>query len=634
MFADFQDFVYSMSGGATMPFTATVSAATPSTLNVTGTPFAAASVFDRDGSGHGSLPGGFVEIISGKGAGQVRFISAATTSQLTVSPNWSTNPDATSVITLYQGSSGLAEVSFRPDNSSIPGNDQIISVGAWGLINGVKPSLPFIQWRTVAHELGHTLGLRHGGTDHNSQKGNNYLSLMSYSWQLNGPPSVVNSYAGATDPTYNDWANLQLDFQNAIGHVGNSLVKGDSTVVTTEPDSKEQTVLDYVNQNSANLDMSHPTVTIDAPLDGAVIPPNGTLTVTLTAADNVAVAQVTVSFDVNGDGTIDPSETVVATPAGANKYTATFTNISGPSAPRTLTATAIDSSQNATEATVTLTASNAPAASQLNVSALSASNITAGGSVTFTLTAQDSAGHDVPGYTGTVQLASSLAGIGLPAMYTFLPTDNGIHTFALTLTAAGQQTISITDQNDQALTTATAPIMVNPGTLSKFVVSALGGATLTAGNPVLVTVQAADPFGNAVSGFNEQSPLTVAVPNGSSATVPGTVSLNSAGFGYFLATFKTTGSNAITVSDAADSIISSSPSLSVAAGSAGSFQSRNVRVGGHEHFATRHGHRSGCLQQRRLRLCGYRGINEYGCRRRTRRSFGRQLHVHERRRPR
>ena len=187
-------------------------------MTVTGTPFAAAAVFGRDGSSAGSLAGMYIEITGGKGAGQVRSIASNTSSQLTVSPNWTTIPDATSTFTLFEGSSGLAEVSFRSDDSSIPGNDQIVSLGGWGVNSAGGLATPYIQWRTLAHELGHTLGLRHGGTDHNSMKGNNYLSLMSYSWQLQGPPSIVNSYAGAADPTYNDWANLQMDFQNAIGH--------------------------------------------------------------------------------------------------------------------------------------------------------------------------------------------------------------------------------------------------------------------------------------------------------------------------------------------------------------------------------------------------------------------------------
>ena len=608
-----------------MPFTATVSAATPSTLNVTGTPFAAASVFDRDGSAHGSLPGGFVEIVSGKGAGQVRFITAATNSQLTVSPDWSTNPDASSVLTLYQGSSGLAEVSFRPDNSSIPGNDQIISVGAWGLINGVKPDLPFIQWRTVAHELGHTLGLRHGGTDHNSQKGNNYLSLMSYSWQLDGPPSMVNSYAGATDPTYNDWANLQLDFQNAIGHIGNSLVKGDSTVLATEPDGHEQTLLNYVAENSANLDLIAPTISINAPAPDTVIPANGNLTVNLTAADNAAVAQVTVSFDVNGDGTIDPSETVIAIQTGPDKYTATFNNISGPAGPRTLTATALDTSENSADATQNITVSNAPAVSQLIVSNLSTTNVTAGNPVSFTVTAQDSTGQPVPSYTGTVQVTSTDAiavagGSPLPETYTFLAGDNGSHTFTVSLDTAGIQTIYVNDRANKTLLANTGPITVNPGSLTKLVVSALGGNTLTAGNPFLVTVQAADQFGNPVTGLSGRPPLTVAVsPNDSSAAVPSKVPLNNAGIGYFLATLKTQGTFTISASDATDSIIGSSPSLAVAAANAIHFKVDAPASGGYELPPIRHSHGSGRLQQYRHELHGHRDADEHGYRCRWRR---------------
>jgi len=39
------------------------------------------------------------------------------------------------------------------------------------------------QAETVAHELGHDLGQRHGGTDHSQHKPN-YWSVMSYAWQI------------------------------------------------------------------------------------------------------------------------------------------------------------------------------------------------------------------------------------------------------------------------------------------------------------------------------------------------------------------------------------------------------------------------------------------------------------------
>jgi hypothetical protein len=67
-------------------------------------------------------------------------------------------------------SSGIAER---------PGNDFIVSLGAFTNQNGSRDE----QAGTLIHELGHTLGLQHGGGDNINCKPN-YLSVMSYSRQF------------------------------------------------------------------------------------------------------------------------------------------------------------------------------------------------------------------------------------------------------------------------------------------------------------------------------------------------------------------------------------------------------------------------------------------------------------------
>src|ERR1022692_4313316 len=73
----------------------------------------------------------------------------------------------------------------------------------------------------------------------------------------------------------------------------------------------EQNMADYVNQNGP-IDSTPPVVAITSPKananEGLTLP----LRVTVNATDNVAVGSVSVSFDVNGNGTIDPGELVVA----------------------------------------------------------------------------------------------------------------------------------------------------------------------------------------------------------------------------------------------------------------------------------------------------------------------------------
>ena len=87
------------------------------------------------------------------------------------------------------GSSGIAE---------LPGNDIIITLGNWGLRNS-NPLvlLQLINWQatTIMHELGHNLGLRHGGNDDINYKPN-YFSIMNYMYQIYGLPVIGSSKEG------------------------------------------------------------------------------------------------------------------------------------------------------------------------------------------------------------------------------------------------------------------------------------------------------------------------------------------------------------------------------------------------------------------------------------------------------
>jgi hypothetical protein len=64
---------------------------------------------------------------------------------------------------------------------SIPGRDFIVSLGGFTQTVGTRAE----KAGTLMHELGHTLGLRHGGVDDVGYKPN-YLSIMNYLFQLNG----------------------------------------------------------------------------------------------------------------------------------------------------------------------------------------------------------------------------------------------------------------------------------------------------------------------------------------------------------------------------------------------------------------------------------------------------------------
>ena len=280
------------------------------------------------------LGGNVVKITQGPGTGEYAFISSANsnTNTLTVSSSWATLPTTDSKFVILLGNTGLAEVNIdpMPDFNSLPGNDLIVTMGAAGLYgamhNGVLSNL-CLEWRTLAHELGHTLGLRHGGSDNTSNKaGATYMSLMSYTWQLAcGTPM---SYSGASDPTYDDWANLRSDFPNVQTFLDNSLGIALGDVAETAEQSPEQTPLDYVNQNGP-FNYTPPVVKVQTPAANANVGLTLPLQVVVDATDSNPVTSVTVSFDVTGTGVIDS----IAAKLSGTTYKASFPALSGPTDP-------------------------------------------------------------------------------------------------------------------------------------------------------------------------------------------------------------------------------------------------------------------------------------------------------------
>lgn len=78
-----------------------------------------------------------------------------------------------------QLSSGTTSGMSRP---YFPSQDFVVTLGAW-------PSTwfgPLTRAGTFMHELGHTLGLRHGGGNYDDNEKPNYLSVMNYLYQTQG----------------------------------------------------------------------------------------------------------------------------------------------------------------------------------------------------------------------------------------------------------------------------------------------------------------------------------------------------------------------------------------------------------------------------------------------------------------
>ena len=91
------------------------------------------------------------------------------------------------------GAAGLAELS---------GNDLLVTLGGWGLNTNTTPNtnrLINYQAGTFMHELGHNLGLEHGGNEAVNHKPN-YFSVMNYLYALDG----LSSNAAGIGP-YQRW---------------------------------------------------------------------------------------------------------------------------------------------------------------------------------------------------------------------------------------------------------------------------------------------------------------------------------------------------------------------------------------------------------------------------------------------
>jgi hypothetical protein len=116
----------------------------------------------------------------------------------------------------------------RPNSGSsgkghLPGSDFIVSVGSWvgnlpagSLYAGLSKRQ--FEEGTFMHELGHTLGLGHGGVDHFNCKPN-YLSIMSYYYQFEGLyPGRKLTYSEQNLHTLN-----QRDLNERVGLAGERL---------------------------------------------------------------------------------------------------------------------------------------------------------------------------------------------------------------------------------------------------------------------------------------------------------------------------------------------------------------------------------------------------------------------------
>jgi len=115
--------------------------------------------------------------------------------------------------------------------AEIGGNDFIVSLGGW--TNQSVQSMEDVEAGTFMHELGHTLGLRHGGgqEDASSHRFNykpHYFSVMNYMWQLpngwlpsgSGPTSWSAHFPNFSDESLPLLRETQLMEAQGVGFPG------------------------------------------------------------------------------------------------------------------------------------------------------------------------------------------------------------------------------------------------------------------------------------------------------------------------------------------------------------------------------------------------------------------------------
>jgi len=108
-------------------------------------------------------------------------------------------------------------------------------------------------------------------------------------------------------------------------------------------------------------------------------------------------------------------------------------------------------------------------------------NVTANQAFSLTVKALDNDLATADGYTGTISITSTDTQAQLPTNYTFTAADRGQKTFnlALTLVTAGEQTVTVTDSTNPAIT-GEVSVTVSVGTVGT-------GTTNGTGKPTIIT---------------------------------------------------------------------------------------------------------------------------------------------------
>jgi hypothetical protein len=140
----------------------------------------------------------------------------------------------------------------------------------------------------------------------------------------------------------------------------------------------------------------------------------------------------------------------------------------------------------------------------------------------------------------------------------FTPTDAGSHTFAVTLSATGKQTIKVTDT--LGITGSAVTTVCPPAVATHFVI--ITPTSVTAGVPVNVTVQALDASNRIVTGYTGTVHFTSSDGN---ALLPSDSAFTAANNGsqQFQVAFSMSGQQTLTVTSVTGSAITGTATVRV-----------------------------------------------------------------------
>jgi len=252
---------------------------------------------------------------------------------------------------------------------------------------------------------------------------------------------------------------------------------------------------------SVTADTTLPTVTIVLSEDPTGMQDAGGLTFTLTFSETMDTGTApTVTYDPEGAATgAEPCTGGTWSTTTNTNDTYTVTNDNAITAD-TGDGTAQISVTAAKDPTGNVMADDTDDTFQIVTTVLAVTGIsdpmTAGDVESVTVTAQDTDGVTRTDYTGTITFTSSDAAASLPANYTFVSGDEGVHTFTngVTLNTSGEQSVTATDTSNSIITGLQANITVNPGSTSYY--SLNSPDNIVVGNRAAYTVTRYDVLGN------------------------------------------------------------------------------------------------------------------------------------------